>query len=68
MTGRDYVALVRLSTVDNVTLADVGERCDRVAASSLPWLLETNRIEFFAAPRAMSAAQWADLGRPEDDA
>lgn len=67
MNGRDYVALARLSTKDDELLADVGERCDRVPPASLPWLLETGRIEFFAAPAAMTAAQWADLGRPEDD-
>lgn len=66
MNGRDYVALVRLSDKADRTLADVGERCDRVPPASLPGLLESGRIEFFAAPAAMSAAQWADLGRPGD--
>jgi hypothetical protein len=65
VNGRDYVALVRLSNKDDEALADVGERCDRVPPSSLPWLLETGRIEFFAAPRAFAASAWADLGRPE---
>lgn len=44
MDGRDYVATVRLSTRDNDTLADPGERCDRVPVDSLPWLAEQKLI------------------------
>lgn len=44
MNGADYVATTRLSTKKNVTLADVGERCDRVPAESLPWLIEQGLI------------------------
>ncbi len=31
LNGSDYRAVVRLSTKDDVTLADVGETCERVA-------------------------------------
>lgn len=39
LNGADYRALHRLSTADDETLADVGETCERVPASSLAWLL-----------------------------
>ena len=45
MDGKNFVATVRLSTKANDTLALPGERCDRVPASSLPWLLEQGLIE-----------------------
>ena len=38
MNGADYLATVRLSTKQNETLAEPGEPCERVPASSLPWL------------------------------
>ena len=44
MNGVDYVALRRLSTRDDETLAVVGETCDRVPASSLPGLLASGKI------------------------
>ena len=44
MNGADYVALRRLSTRDDETLAVVGETCDRVPASSLPGLLASGKI------------------------
>ena len=31
--GRDYVALRRLSTRDNTTIAEVGQTCERVPAA-----------------------------------
>jgi len=68
MNGQHYVALVRLSNKDDETLADVGERCHRVPASSLPWLLETGRIEFFTSARALAASGWADFECPEGEA
>lgn len=45
MNGRDYRAVVRLSTAANETVAAAGETCERVPASSLPWLLEQRLIE-----------------------
>jgi hypothetical protein len=45
MNGKDYRALRRLSTRDDVTLAHVGETCERVPASSLPGLLASGKIE-----------------------
>lgn len=50
MTGKDFVALVRLSNKENVTVADVGETCERVLASSLPWLLEHGHIRAIDKP------------------
>lgn len=44
MDGREFLAVVRLSTKGDATLADVGERCDRVPAASLPWLLAQGLI------------------------
>jgi len=45
MNGADYIALRRLSTTDDQTLALVGESCARVPASSLPGLLASGKIE-----------------------
>lgn len=44
LDGRTYVALRRLSTKADETLAEVGETCERVPASSLPWLLASGKI------------------------
>jgi hypothetical protein len=44
VTGRDYIALRRLSTKANETLADVGETCARVPVDSLPALLASGKI------------------------
>lgn len=44
MNGADYVALRRLSTKDDITLAVPGEACERVPASSLPGLLASGKI------------------------
>jgi hypothetical protein len=45
MEGKNYVALRRLSNRDDVTLAAVGETCERVPITSLPGLLKSGRIE-----------------------
>lgn len=45
MTGAEFVALVRLSGPNDVTLAVPGETCERVPASSLPGLLASGRIQ-----------------------
>lgn len=45
LNGTDFRARVRLSNKDDVTLADVGETCARVPATSLGWLLERGQIE-----------------------
>lgn len=65
MNGRDYVAMQRLSTKANETLAEMGERCDRVPAASLNWLLEQDLIR--PAVDEYDAA-WRDLGRPVEEA
>ncbi len=44
MTGHDYVAVRRLSTKADETLADVGETCARVPIESLPMLLASGKI------------------------
>lgn len=45
LNGKDFRARVRLSTKDDVTLALVGETCERVPPSSLPALLASRKIE-----------------------
>ena len=44
-TGARTRAVRRLSTKDDRTLAEVGETCERVPASSLPGLLTIGAIE-----------------------
>lgn len=56
MNGVDYIATVRLSNKADETLAVMGEPCDRVPASSLPWLLEQGLIE--PAPAVMPAESY----------
>jgi hypothetical protein len=63
MTGSDYRARVRLSTKDNATLAEVGESCTRVPASSLPLLLASRKIEAIPIVEVATEAVWTDLGR-----
>ncbi len=43
MDGKDYRARVDLTDASGVVAA-VGETCERVAAASLPWLLEQGLI------------------------
>ena len=50
MNGADYIAVVRLSTKANDTLALPGETCERVPASSLSWLVAQGLIEYRPAP------------------
>lgn len=44
MHGAEYVALTGLSAADGAPFAAVGETCERVPASSLPWLLRAGCI------------------------
>jgi hypothetical protein len=44
LAGAQFVANERLSNLADETLADVGDTCERVPASSLPWLLAQGRI------------------------
>lgn len=44
LAGDDFVAVRRLSTKDDETLAMPGERCERVPAASLPALLAAGKI------------------------
>jgi hypothetical protein len=55
MKGSDYVAKQRISNKVDDTLADVGDRCDRVPVEALPWLLDGGHIE--AAPAGAAAAK-----------
>ena len=41
----DYVAIHRLSDANNETLAEPGQTCEHVPATSLNWLLEQGHIE-----------------------
>lgn len=45
LNGQDFRARVRLSTTDDVTLADIGETCERVPVVSLAPLLASRKIE-----------------------
>lgn len=56
MNGKDYIAVTRLSAPDDETLAAPGESCERVAAESLPWLLEQGYIT----PAPAAAAESED--------
>ena len=44
LRGEDFRALRRLSTRDNLTLANVGDSCARVPVASLPALLASGKI------------------------
>lgn len=44
MNGNDYVATKRLSLKDDTELAVPGERCGKVPAASLPWLIEQKLV------------------------
>lgn len=44
LKGRNYVAVVRLSTKDDTTLAEPGATCERIPDTSLPWLIEQGLI------------------------
>lgn len=44
MSGKQYVAMVRLSDRAGAVLADIGETCERVPESSLAWLIEQGLI------------------------
>ena len=44
LRGQDYYALRRLSDKTDVTLAEVGETCERVPAESLAPLLASGHI------------------------
>lgn len=50
MSGRDFVAVARISNLADDTLADVGETCERVPDQSLPWLLRDGLIVPAPAP------------------
>ncbi len=44
LVGADYVAVVRLSSKDNRSLALPGQGCDDVPTASLGWLLRSGKI------------------------
>lgn len=50
MNGSNYVATVRLSTKADETLAEPGDRCDRVPVEALPWLLRMDPPAITLAP------------------
>lgn len=63
LSGKDYVARVRLSDASDRTLAVPGQTCEAVPAESLGWLLEQELIE--PAPRTSPVAIEP---APEDEA
>lgn len=52
LSGKEFVALTRLSTKDDETLALAGETCERVPAASLALLAHTGKIAPAAAKKA----------------
>ena len=44
MSGKDFIAVRRISTLEDDTLADVGATCERVPESDLGWLSEQGHI------------------------
>ena len=44
MSGKDYVAQTRLTDRAGEVLAEVGETCERVPASSLLWLVDQGLV------------------------
>lgn len=62
LNGADFRALRRLSTKDNLTLAEVGQSCARVPASSLAALLASGKI----APIAPAAGAAAAVEKEKD--
>ena len=55
LNGAEFVALCELTTAD-VVVAVVGETCERVPASSLPWLIRAGRIQRVTAAVKPAAA------------
>lgn len=53
LSGADYVALVRISTKENETLAAVGQTCERVPAHLLELFEQRGKIK--RAPRLRPA-------------
>ena len=53
MPSSDYIAVRRISTRDDVTLAEVGEACDRVPAEALGWLEDSGAIRAAGAEPAV---------------
>ena len=45
LNGKDFRAVRRLSTKDDVTLAKAGDTCEKVPAESLPALLASGKIQ-----------------------
>lgn len=64
LQGKDFVALVRLSTADDGTLAVAGETCERVPASALEWLLQSRLIRRHASPVEEPVSAPAPLAAP----
>lgn len=64
LRGTDYRALRRLSDVDNATLADVGETCERVSPESLPALLAAGTIEWAVERRTAPTTDVTTPKRP----
>lgn len=65
LNGADYRARTRLSNAANVTLANIGETCERVPAVSLPSLLAAGEIVPVENETARPAAvPVADVVRP----
>jgi hypothetical protein len=45
LRGQDYRARRRIADVDNVTLVEVGDTCEKVPATALAALLASGKIE-----------------------
>jgi len=66
LEGKDYRARRRLSDVDDHTLAEVGETCERVPAESLAPLLESGHIELAVERRGAAVSDTASSPAPGD--
>ena len=55
MPSSDFVAVRRISTRDDETLAAVGETCDRVPSEALEWLEASGAIQVIGAGPVLAA-------------
>ena len=65
MNGSDYIAVRRLSTKADKTLADVGETCGRVPDASVSRLVDSGKIDRHLG--GMTAPKAAELVTGESD-
>jgi len=67
MSGSDFVAVVRISTKSNATLALPGETCGRVPSAALEWLERSGKIRRDAPERLIEPGVKRALRRKRDE-